>query len=215
MGDFESLLSHKPTGFYRVVRGGSWGDGAVDCRPTYRQYRFSGVSYSLVGFRIARDNGAPNPWPTGSGHVVRGGSWANDAWLCRSAIRSGGELGYSHNHLGFRLARDDGPSEPKTTGSSRVIRGGSWSIDAVYCRSAFRSWNVPGLRISSLGFRIARDGVPPNPKPTGSFRVIRGGSWYDEAKYCRSALRDRYGTGRRREFLGFRLARTDPKQSNP
>jgi formylglycine-generating enzyme required for sulfatase activity len=42
----------------------------------------------------------------------------------------------------------------------------------------------------------------------GSFRVIRGGSWYGDARFCRSA--DRYGSdpGFRYGGLGFRLART-------
>jgi formylglycine-generating enzyme required for sulfatase activity len=38
-----------------------------------------------------------------------------------------------------------------------VIRGGAWSIDAEYCRSAFRDyWRDPGLRDINLGFRLAR-----------------------------------------------------------
>ena len=47
------------------------------------------------------------------------------------------------------------PSGPET-GSSRVIRGGSWLNDADYCRSASRSDWHPGARGSTLGFRLAR-----------------------------------------------------------
>ncbi len=47
------------------------------------------------------------------------------------------------------------PTGPKT-GSARVIRGGAWSIDADYCRSAFRRWILPSNRGSGLGFRLAR-----------------------------------------------------------
>ena len=39
----------------------------------------------------------------------------------------------------------------------RVIRGGSWYMEAWYVRSAFRSSNLTGVRDSSIGFRIARD----------------------------------------------------------
>ena len=42
-----------------------------------------------------------------------------------------------------------GPSD----GSWRVLRGGSW--DDVGCRSAIRDYNVPDIRISFLGFRLA------------------------------------------------------------
>ncbi|MCP4698523.1 MAG: formylglycine-generating enzyme family protein [Gammaproteobacteria bacterium] len=59
---------------------------------------------------------------------------------------------------------DNYSSEPQTdpkgpnTGSSRVIRGGSWDITARICRSAMRGRNDPGGRDSSLGFRLARTG---------------------------------------------------------
>ena len=42
---------------------------------------------------------------------------------------------------------------------------------------------------------------------SGADRVYRGGSWYYDAWYCRSANRDRSGPGYRVNYLGFRLAR--------
>ncbi len=37
--------------------------------------------------------------------VPRGGSWADDAWFCRSAYRdSWGEPAYRSEHVGFRVA---------------------------------------------------------------------------------------------------------------
>ena len=49
-------------------------------------------------------------------------------------------------------------TDPKgpSSGSSRVLRGGGWSNDAQYCRSAFRSRYTPGNRSYYLGFRLAR-----------------------------------------------------------
>jgi formylglycine-generating enzyme required for sulfatase activity len=41
---------------------------------------------------------------------------------------------------------------------------------------------------------------------SGSFRVNRGGSWYDPAQYCRSAYRFRNSPGGTYGNLGFRLA---------
>ena len=47
-------------------------------------------------------------------------------------------------------------TDPKTTsGASRVRRGGSWVINALYCRSAFRGKGEPDFLNSSLGFRVA------------------------------------------------------------
>ena len=39
-------------------------------------------------------------------------------------------------------------------GSYRVIRGGSWSFNASYCRVAFRSGDYPEARSDPLGFRL-------------------------------------------------------------
>ncbi|MDR4504091.1 MAG: SUMF1/EgtB/PvdO family nonheme iron enzyme [Candidatus Scalindua sp.] len=52
------------------------------------------------------------------------------------------------------------------------------------------------------------DGKAWTDKPRGSFRVIRGGSWGDDAQRCRSALRGGLGPGARGNFVGFRLSRS-------
>ncbi len=49
---------------------------------------------------------------------------------------------------------------------------------------------------------LADDPVGP---PSGSFRVLRGGSWFNEACYCRSANRGRTSPGYRDVILGFRV----------
>ncbi len=46
----------------------------------------------------------------------------------------------------------------------------------------------------------------PQGPDNGSFRVLRGGGWSDDARYCRSAYRDSLGPGGRISYLGFRLA---------
>lgn len=47
----------------------------------------------------------------------------------------------------------NGPS----SGSSRVLRGGSWYANPVYCRSAYRSGIAPDNRDCSRGFRVVLD----------------------------------------------------------
>ena len=50
---------------------------------------------------------------------------------------------------------------------------------------------------------------PSNPLGgTGSYRVLRGGSWASDAQYCRAAFRVDGGPGGRFYFLGFRPARS-------
>jgi formylglycine-generating enzyme required for sulfatase activity len=46
------------------------------------------------------------------------------------------------------------PTGP-SSGSSRVIRGGSWSFTAEFCRSASRDWYLPSSRNYSFGFRVS------------------------------------------------------------
>ena len=47
----------------------------------------------------------------------------------------------------------------------------------------------------------------PTGPSSGSFRVLRGGSYFSNAWVCRSAHRSRYNLGGRRSYLGFRLVR--------
>jgi formylglycine-generating enzyme required for sulfatase activity len=42
--------------------------------------------------------------------------------------------------------------------------------------------------------------------PRGSYRVFRGGSWFNSADYCRVACRDFHHPGSRDGILGFRAA---------
>jgi len=48
----------------------------------------------------------------------------------------------------------------------------------------------------------------PSGPSSGSFRVIRGGSWFGLAGLCRSASRYSDDPGPRNDLIGFRLART-------
>ena len=44
-----------------------------------------------------------------------------------------------------------------TSGSSRVLRGGSWYSNAYSCRVANRGYGYPGYRIDFIGFRLVLD----------------------------------------------------------
>ena len=46
----------------------------------------------------------------------------------------------------------ENPAGPET-GSDRVLRGGSWNLDARYCRSAYRISAAPAYRYGDVGFR--------------------------------------------------------------
>ena len=50
----------------------------------------------------------------------------------------------------------------------RVIRGGSWRLGTMFCRSASRGWNEPEHRIDHLGFRVA---AVPSSRPVQNRRA--------------------------------------------
>ncbi|MFO7713161.1 formylglycine-generating enzyme family protein [Desulfosarcina sp.] len=52
------------------------------------------------------------------------------------------------------------------------------------------------------------DGQPWIETPRVAFRVLRGGSWYNGCRYCRSAARYGFAPGNRNKGIGFRLARS-------
>jgi formylglycine-generating enzyme required for sulfatase activity len=61
---------------------------------------------------------------------------------------------YSENYYSKSPSNDPkGPS----TGTFRVMRGGSWMDYPVHCRSATRSDHWPDFKGSFLGFRVVRD----------------------------------------------------------
>jgi formylglycine-generating enzyme required for sulfatase activity len=55
----------------------------------------------------------------------------------------------------YTAAATTDPQGP-SSGSHRVIRGGNWSFEAGYCRSADRGISVPNARLMYLGFRLLR-----------------------------------------------------------
>jgi formylglycine-generating enzyme required for sulfatase activity len=117
-----------------ACRAGTTGDyaGEVDAMAWY--YKNSGAATRAVGTKQA------NAWGL---HDMHG----NVLEWC---------LDWYGPYLGGRV------TDPKSvpSGPIRVIRGGSWSYEAYYARSAYRYNIIPDLRYYSIGFRPARSSVP-------------------------------------------------------
>ena len=56
-------------------------------------------------------------------------------------------------HGSYSSSSQTDPAGP-STGSSRVLRGGSWSEHAGYCRVSYRSCHTPSTRYGDLGLRL-------------------------------------------------------------
>jgi len=70
--------------------------------------------------------------------------WVEDLW---------------HNDYGGAPINGSAWTEGEET-RRRVVRGGSWDVNPVLLRSAFRLWNSSGSRIIILGFRVGRTLTP-------------------------------------------------------
>jgi len=93
--------------------------------------------------------------------------------------------------------------------SARLLRGGSWLYVPVYCRSAFRGRLAPDDGYVNVGFRVACDVDESGVKKSGassSIRLMRGGSWYSDPWFCRSALRNWLHRASLSGDVGFRVA---------
>lgn len=141
--EFCRLLSNKTGRTYTLpteaqweyaARGGNKNEGAkyagsnmIDAVAWYTDN--SGSSTHIVGSKRANALGIYDM----SGNVWE---WCKD-W-------------YANSYVSYDTNNPVGPS----SGSSRVLRGGSWYDSASYCRVANRSSNSPGDRDYSLGFRV-------------------------------------------------------------
>jgi formylglycine-generating enzyme required for sulfatase activity len=85
--------------------------------------------------------------------TIHGGSWSYLPGRCRSAARGGGEPGFQHCFIGFRLCK-----KALSKDTFRVLRGGAFLGGADGVRCAYRSSNLPYYRFGGRGFRLMYKG---------------------------------------------------------
>ena len=108
------------------------------------------------------------------GYEYSGSNEINDvAWYDKNAYYCGSKSGNSsHPDFGTHSVKTKRPNELgiydmsgnvwewcedlyDPSGSDRVSRGGSWHLNARYCRVTFRYWRTPDTRFNFLGLRLA------------------------------------------------------------
>lgn len=144
---YVSWLSKKTGKTYRlpteaereyVTRAGTttrfwWGSSILSANVNYSgKYLFGG------GKTVPVDSYKPNPWGLYQvhGNVVE---WVEDCW-----------------HDSYKGAPKDGSAVTVGGCKTRVLRGGSWSLDPSYLRAASRYWDFRASRFHDNGFRVAR-----------------------------------------------------------
>jgi formylglycine-generating enzyme required for sulfatase activity len=149
---FLSRLSSLDGQKYRLPTEAEWEYAARAGTTTARYFVMTGESaperildYAWCGGDVAKGETKPagskpaNPWGL---YDMYGNAaeWVAD-WF--------GE----HYYTAKAVANPKGPSE----GTMRGVRGGSYASDAKVCQSAWREGDLPMVRSSFIGFRVAYD----------------------------------------------------------
>ena len=119
----------------------SWGN---DINSSRANYNWDGGSNDGNDYKQTRDVGqyAANPWGFFDMH---GNVWE---WVSD----------WKANYLTGAQTNPEGPA----SGSSRVLRGGSWHYDGTVLRSAARLYDAPSIRYGGIGFRVGFQAVQPD-----------------------------------------------------
>lgn len=147
----EQAAGRIPTNWvYRLPTEAEW-EYACRAGTTNRFYYGNDPGYTLLGeYAWYSANSGGTTHPVGQKRLNRWGLYdmSGNVWeWC---------LDWYGTYPGGSVTDPMGPS----TGSLRVVRGGSWDDLADYCRSAVRGWSYPGIWYINLGFRAALVSVP-------------------------------------------------------
>jgi formylglycine-generating enzyme required for sulfatase activity len=142
--EFCKKLSTMDDRKYRLPTEAEW---EYACRAgATTKWCFGDDGVSLKDYAWYDDNADDRPHPVGQRKPNRWGlfdmhgnvwEWCSD-W---------------HTRGGYSKLPEEDPTGA-VTGSSRVIRGGSWYAAATICRSAYRDWYHPTYRHHDRGFRV-------------------------------------------------------------
>jgi formylglycine-generating enzyme required for sulfatase activity len=118
------------------------------------------------------------------------------------ACRAGTQGAYSFGNdisalLSFGWYRDNAGGVTQATGQ---LRPNPWGLYDMH--GNVRQWCLDFYKRKYYADSATAD--PKGPR-SGRYRVVRGGSWYNEAKFCRSAHRGRYLPDEKSRLIGFRV----------
>ncbi len=195
---WQELMGTSPSYFVngRVQKKGGWFSHAVVVRDVSPECPVEQVAWAdAVVYCSNLDDAARAKNCLPSGYAYRLPTEAQWEYACRAGTDGpyGGTrmldgMGWYDGNSGHQT-HPVGQKKPNAWGLFDM-HGNVWE----WCRDWYTD-TLPGDRVAD-----------PSGPNSGSFRVIRGGSWISTAGYCRSAFRNSREPGSRHNFLGFRLA---------
>jgi len=170
---YEQVMGENPSQFklpQNPVENVSWNDAVAFCEkvsqktgrnlrlPTEAEWEYACRAGTTSRFSFGQSdtdlgdyawyysNGVRNPHPVGQKKP--------NAWKLYDMHGNVTEWCADWYEASYPSAKNTDPQGP-ASGSKRVLRGGSWSLLGVYCRSAHRGGSSPGVCYNTIGFRVA------------------------------------------------------------
>ena len=174
-GQWETVMGHNPSRFKgdtsRPVETVSWEEvqkfieklnpmeGGTKYRlPTEAEWEYAARAGSTTAYSFGDDSSQLGKYAwfgDNAGNTTRPvGQLQPNAWGLYDM--HGNVWEWVQDWYGGYAAEPVTDPQGPTSGSDRVVRGGSWSHGAGDCRSADRSRSAPGDRYVNLGFRLLR-----------------------------------------------------------
>jgi formylglycine-generating enzyme required for sulfatase activity len=189
-GQYRAVTGENPSSFKGSddlpVENVSWDEAVAFCNKlSVRErlkpyYQFSGARSGGDGYRLPTE--------------------AEWEYACRAGTSTRFSFGDADTSLG-EYAWFGGNSDGKTHPVGQK-RPNAWGLFDVY--GNVWEWCCDGYQADYYGGSPAAD--PPGSSQAAG-RVIRGGGWYFQPRYCRAAHRGKSAPGGRGDGLGLRLAR--------
>lgn len=187
---YESLVGNNPSNFKgptNPVETVTWDDAVEFCKklsaktgktvelPTEAQWEYSCRAGTTTPFNTgqtissdqanynansAYDNGTEGEYRQKTTSV---GNFKPNDWGLFDM--HGNVMEWCSDWYGLYPQKKETDPQGPVSGQTRVLRGGSWYVAPVYCRSAYRSGYVPVGRGDVIGFRVVVEVGQNQPKP--------------------------------------------------